>query len=132
MKMTIRYAQQRLVLCHLVIDLMRTVHVTYAPAHEPFGDRLETFFIAMCVAIGEIDGYPFSISKIADYMRVPQTTVLRGLDRLQKWGLIERQGDWYCANKKLLNSVIGMRSYQTVRRLVQDAVHDLSLLDQGG
>ena len=85
-------ARQRLVLCRLMIDMMRTVHGAYAPASEPFGTRLETFYIALCVALGDIDGKPFSVAKIAAYMRVPRTTVIRRLDQLRRWGLIDRQG----------------------------------------
>ena len=44
---------------------------------ERFGTRLETFFIALCVALGDIDGKPFSVAKIASYVRVPRTTVIR-------------------------------------------------------
>ena len=61
----IKKARQRLVLCRLMVDIMRTVHGTYAPVSEPFGTRLETFFIGLCVAIGDIDGKPFSVAKIA-------------------------------------------------------------------
>ena len=82
----IKKARQRLVLCRLMIDLMRGVHGAYAPASEPFGTRLETFFIGLCVALGDIDGKPFSVAKIAAYMRVPRTTVIRRLDRLRRWG----------------------------------------------
>ena len=32
-------ARQRLVLCRLMIDIMRTIHGAYAPAKEPFGVR---------------------------------------------------------------------------------------------
>ena len=71
-----------------MIDLMRTVHTAYAPASEPFGTRLETFFIGLCAALGQMDGKPFSlVAKIAAYMRVPRSTVIRRLDRLQRWGL---------------------------------------------
>jgi hypothetical protein len=87
----IKKARQRLVLCRLMIDMMRTVHGD-APASERFGTRLETFFIALCVALGDIDGKPFSVAKIASYVRVPRTTVIRRLNRLQSWGLIDRQG----------------------------------------
>jgi len=73
----IKKARQRLVLCRLMIDIMRTVHGAYAPVSEPFGTRLETFFIALCVALGDIDGKPFSVAKIAAYMRVPRTTVMQ-------------------------------------------------------
>ena len=70
-----------------MIDMMRTVHGAYAPASEPFGTRLETFFIGLCVALGDMDGKPFSVAKIAAYMRVPRSTVIRRLDRLQTLGL---------------------------------------------
>src|SRR6516164_4090165 len=112
-----------------MIDMMRNVHGTYAPLSEPFGTRLETFFIALCVAIGDIDGKPFSVAKIAAYMRVPRTTVMRRLNRLQSWGLIERQGRHYYMHEKTLNSLIGMRSYQQVRRILSKATKELSVLD---
>ena len=61
----IKQGRQRLVLCRLMIDIMRSVPDAYAPASEPFGARVETFFIGLCVAIGDIDGKPFSVAKIA-------------------------------------------------------------------
>ena len=84
----IKAARQRMVLCRLMIDIMRGLHGAYAPASEPFGGRLETFFIGLCVALGEFEERPFSVTKIAAYMRMPRTTVIRRLDRLQSWGLI--------------------------------------------
>ena len=108
-----------MMLCRLVIDLLRTVHGTYAPPGEPFGTRIETFFIAGCVAIGDIEGKPFSVAKIAAYMRVPRTTVIRRLSRLQSWGLIDRRGRSYYLRENTLNSLIGMRSYQQVRHSEQ-------------
>jgi biotin operon repressor len=112
-----------------MVDIMRTVHGAYAPVSEPFGTRIETFFIAACVAIGDMDGKPFSVAKIAAYMRVPRTTVIRRLDQLQSWGLIDRRGRRYylCENK--LNSLIGMQSYQQVRRILCEATKKLSVLD---
>jgi biotin operon repressor len=125
----IKEGQQRLVLCRLMIDIMRTVHGAYAPITEPFGTRLETFFIGLCVAVGDIDGKPFSVAKIAAYMRVPRTTVIRRLDRLHSWGLIDRRGRYYYLHERTLNSLIGMRSYQQVRRLLSRATEQLTVLD---
>jgi len=104
-----------------MIDMMRTVHGAYAPASEPFGTRLETFFIVLCVALGDIDGEPFSVAKIAAYMGVPRTTVIRRLDQLQRWVLIDRDGRRYYMHEKTLNSLIGMRSHQHVRRILSKA-----------
>ena len=118
-----------MVLCRLMIDMMRTVHGAYAPASEPFGTRLETFFIALCVALGDIDGKPFSVAKIASCMRVPRTTVIRRLNQLHRWGLIDRQDRRYYIHEKALNSLIGMRSYEQVRRILSKATQELTVLD---
>jgi biotin operon repressor len=125
----LKKARQRLVLCRLMIDIMRIVHGAYAPATEPFGTRLEIFFIGLCVALGDIEGRPFSVAKIATYMHVPRTTVIRKLARLESWGLIVRKGRCYYALEKTLNSLIGMRSYQQVRRTLSKAAAELTVLD---
>jgi biotin operon repressor len=125
----IKKARQRLVLCRLMIDMMRSVHGAYAPESEPFGTRLETFFIGLCVALGHMDGKPFSVAKIAAYMRVPRTTVIRRLDQLQSWGLIVREGRRYYMHDNALNSLIGMRSYEQVRRILSKATQELTVLD---
>jgi len=112
-----------------MIDIMRTVHGAYAPVSEPFGSRLETFFVGLCVALGDIDGKPFSVAKIAAYMHMPRTTVKRKLDRLQGWGLIDRRGRYYYTHEKTLNSLIGIRSYEQVRRILSKATQELTVLD---
>jgi len=116
------------VLCRLMIDIMRSLHGAYAPAAEPFGSRLETF-IGLCVALGQFEEKPFSVAKIAAYMRVPRTTVMRRLSRLQSWGLIHRQGRHYYMDQKALNSLLGLRSYQHIRRLLNKSAQELSVLD---
>ena len=112
-----------------MIDMMRTVHGAYASASERFGTRLETFFIALCVALGDIDGKPFSVARIASYVRVPRTTVIRRLNRVQSSGLIDRQGRRYYIREKTLNSLIGMRSYEQVRHILSKATQELTVLD---
>jgi hypothetical protein len=121
--------RQRLVLCRLMISIMRSLHGAYAPASEPFGSRLETFFIGMCVAYGQFEERPFSVAKIAAYMDVPRTTVIRRLDRLQSWGLIYRQGRRYYMDERALNSLMGMRSCRQIRRLLEKAAEELTVLD---
>ena len=125
----IKNARQRLVLCRVMIDIMRTVHGAYAPDTERFGTRLETFFIGLCVAIGDIEGKPLSVAKITAYMGVPRTTVIRRLNQLQKWGLIDRRGRRYYTREKTLNSLIGLRSYQQVRHILSKATEELTVLD---
>ena len=118
-----------MVLCRLMIQIRRGLHGTYAPASEPFGSRLETFFIGMCVAFGQFEERPFSVAKIAAYMGVPRTTVTRRLNRLESWGLIYRQGRRYYMEERALNSLLGMRSYRNIRRLLEEAAEELTVLD---
>ena len=125
----IHAARQRLVFCHLMIDLMRSLHRSYAPATESFGERLETFFVGLCVALGHIEGRPFTIAKIATYMRMSRPAVMRRLSRLQNWGLVYRQGNQYYAHEKALNSLIGMRSYRQIRQILRQSHEQLNILD---
>lgn len=112
-----------------MFDIMRNLHGAYAPETEPFGNRLETFFVGLCVALGELDGRPFSIAKISGYMRVPRTTVMRRLKRLESWGLIYRAGRRYHMHEKALNSLMGLRSYQQIRRILSRTTEELTALD---
>ena len=82
-------AKQRLVMCRLLVDIMRTLRGHYMPVNEPFGTRIETQFVGLCVAIGDIEGKPFSVAKIAAYMGMSRSTVIRRLERLESWGVIE-------------------------------------------
>ena len=125
----IKMARQRLIFCRLMIDVMRSVHTAYAPATESFGNRLETAFVGLCVVLGEIEGKPFSIAKLAAYMRMPRTKVMSRLNRLQSWGLVTKQGHRYYVEEKALNSLVGMRSYQQMRRILRTATDELAALD---
>jgi len=112
-----------------MIDIMRNLHSAYVPSSELFGSRMETFFIGLCVALGDIEGRPFSAAKIAAYMGMPRTTVTRKLNRLQSWDLVRRQGRRYHMQENLLNSLIGMRAYQRMRRMLNKASEEMTVLD---
>jgi hypothetical protein len=125
----IKAARQRLVLVRLMIDIMRNLHGAYAPSDEPFGTRLETFFVGFCVALGDIEGKPFSASKIAAYLHMPRTTVNRRLKRLENWNMVYRHSRRYHVRDTMLNSLMGMRSYLQIRRMIAKAGEQLTVLD---
>jgi hypothetical protein len=125
----IKAARQRLVLVRLMIDIMRSLHGAYAPSDEPFGTRLETFFVGFCVALGDIEGKPFSASKIAAYLHMPRTTVNRRLKRLESWNMVYRHSRRYHVRDAMLNSLMGMRSYLQIRRMIAKAGEQLTVLD---
>jgi hypothetical protein len=129
MTQKINAARQRLVMIRLMIDAMRSLHGAYAPTQEPFGTRLETFFVGFCVALGDIEGKPFSASKIAAYLHMPRTTVMRRLKRLENWDIVYRHGRRYHIRDTMLNSLVGMRSYLQIRRMISRAGEELTVLD---
>jgi hypothetical protein len=129
MSAKIEFDQERLVLCATVIGIMRSLYDHYLPTGEPFGRRLEEMFIAVSIAMGQIEGKPFSIGKMAVYMNVPRTTVIRRLSTLRKWGLLHREGLHYYLNPGALNSIMGLKCYRQVRQILKKATGELSTLD---
>jgi hypothetical protein len=81
-----------MVLMQMLICILRSVHSGYLPKHEPFGRNIETMLIWFFVVMGDYEGKPFVISKLAAYMRMPRTTVMRKIKQLQEWKMIERRG----------------------------------------
>ena len=122
-------AEQRLVMARLLVDIMRTLRGQYMPVNEPFGTRIETQFVGLCVAIGDIEGKPFSVAKIAAYMGMSRSTVIRRLERLESWGVIERQSRRYFIRPEKANGIMGMRAYKQNRHLITEAIDKLSVLD---
>jgi hypothetical protein len=122
-------AEQRLVMCRLLVDIMRTLRAHYMPANEPFGTRIETQFVGLCVAIGDLEGKPFSVAKIATYMGMPRSTVIRRLEQLKSWGIIERQGRRYFIRPEKVNGIMGMQAYKQNRHLITKAVDKLNVLE---
>ena len=55
--------------------------------------------------------------------------VIRRLDQLHRWGLIDRQDRRYYMHEKTLNSLIRMRSYEQVRCILKKATQELTVLD---
>jgi hypothetical protein len=118
-----------MVVIQMVMGILRSVHSNYLPKQEHFGRTIETLYIWGCVVMGDYECKPFSASKIAAYLRIPRTTVIRRLKQLQDWKMIERRGHYYYAHEKTLNSTSGLRSYQEGRRAVAYAAARLTILD---
>jgi hypothetical protein len=118
-----------MVLIQMVIAILRSMHGNYIPKRQHFGRTIETLVIWARVVMGDYECKPFSASKIADYLRIPRSTVTRRLLQLQDWKMIERRGHYYYAHAKTLNSTYGPRGYHEGRRAVAYAAKRLSILD---
>jgi hypothetical protein len=121
-------AKERLTLCRMFVDVAREAHFEYMPKLA-FGSRLETLVVGVCVAIGHLDGKPFSATKLAAYLDCPRTSVIRRLDALAKMQIIVRRGTRYFLNEPRVNSDRAIKSHDKVRRIVLKAAGQLSETD---
>jgi len=121
--------REREIVYRMLIDIMREYHSGYGHVNEPFGTRVETLFIAACVALGDLEGKPFSASKVAAYLGVPRSTVIRKLEKLEKaGGLVYRTDRHYRVRERLLNCTSGMRTFDNIRNVLDKSFHELSLV----
>jgi DNA-binding IclR family transcriptional regulator len=112
----------------MFVDVAREAHREHMPKLA-FGSRLETLVVGVCVAIGHLDGNPFSAAKLAAYLDCPRTSVIRRLDALAKMQIIVRTGTRYYLNEPRFNSDSAIKSYDKVRRIVLKAATQLSAMD---
>jgi hypothetical protein len=125
-----KYGSQRAIIAHFVIDLLRNIHEAYAPKEERFGATIETFYIGLCLLFGDVERRPFNVSKVASYMHLPRTTVMRRLEVLKKWKLIDRRGNHYYVVEAAVNNPISDRAYRRTRSLIARLIKDLSDLEE--
>ena len=71
-------ADERLITARLFVDAARIIGREYFPEWQ-FGNRLETLFVGLCVAIGHLEGKPFSVSKLSAYLDAGSTRSQSGL-----------------------------------------------------
>jgi len=84
--------------------------------------------VSSTVMIGHMEGKPMTASKIAHYLALPRTTVLRKLEILTEVGVIERRRRvYYVCNTMTLCNV--SRYVDRVVRVIDDAAHDVRALN---
>jgi hypothetical protein len=87
--------EERLRICRLMVGLAKEVNTDIFGAESNFGMELDTVFIACVVMIGHAEGRPMTANKIALYLGMPRTTVLRKLAKLLRLNIVLRSGAKY-------------------------------------
>jgi hypothetical protein len=81
----------------MLVDCMRVIHAdAYSPKH--IGASLEEMLVSFAVHIGTAEDRPMSATKIAGFLGVPRTNVLRALAALKKKDIIYGVGNVYLTN----------------------------------
>ena len=89
----------------MLVDCVRVIHAdAYSPKH--IGASLEEMFVSFAVHIGTAENRPMSATKIAGFLGVPRSNVLRALAALKKKHVIYSVGTVYLTNVDRLNKRI--------------------------
>jgi biotin operon repressor len=93
---------QTLIVSHMLVDCVRTAH-SVAFSYKHIGASFEDMFVSFAVLIGTAEGRPMSATKLAGYLGMPRTNVLRALAKLQKQKFVYRVGYAYLTDLDLLS-----------------------------
>jgi hypothetical protein len=118
----------------MLVECVRVIHTdAYLPKH--LGASLEEMFVCFAVHIGTAEDRPMSATKIAGFLGVPRTNVLRALAALKRKNVVYNVGNVYLTNverlgkritpaliKKQINSVA--RAYEVLAKLEASILAD--------
>jgi DNA-binding transcriptional ArsR family regulator len=82
-------AATKVVVFRLTLDLLRGVAQTMRK-HRRVQFKPGTSALIMAVAIGDFESRPMSAAKIAEYIGIPRTSVVRRLQALEDAGILAR------------------------------------------
>lgn len=80
--------KERAVLARLVVEMMRTLLTAQTPRGT---ERMDNAVIIAAVTLASIQGRPLRPKKLADYIGIPRTSLLRRLDELAEVGWVTRE-----------------------------------------
>jgi hypothetical protein len=105
-KFPMRNRAERMAVGKAYIDLTRRFRQSFHQATKGvYEERVdcELFLVVSAVVVGHAEDKPMSATKIAHYLELPRTTVLRKLEQLVISGAFERHGNSYMLSKPFAN-----------------------------
>jgi len=121
--MMIDKGSQRLILWKMIIELTRAYRGQFS------GESCLSIVVCMAVGIGHLEGRPMNVSKIANILYAPRTTVLRTLQHLSNRGLVVKHRRLYLLNETGARSVSASHLPKVIR-IVSHASEELSRADE--
>lgn len=121
--------QVRLTLGRCVLSLLRIVHRTYMGEHRSLGRDVDTMLVCIAVYVGHIEGRPMTANKLAHFLEMPRSTVLRRLAYLRKVGDIRRMDSEYVMTDKVLGHSEAERSANEMISAIRQAYEALPKMD---
>jgi len=97
----IELAKERMLICRLYLDLMRTITDDYGAEFAAHSDSLAYRTIGIYVFLRTVMCSPVRASQIAHALKLPRISVVRRLEEMIKHGYVERVGNAYRVTDKV-------------------------------
>ena len=97
----IELAKERMLICRLYLDLMRTITDDYGAEFAAHSDSLAYRTIGIYVFLRTVMCSPVRASQIAHALKLPRVSVVRRLEEMIKHGYVERVGNAYRVTDKV-------------------------------
>lgn len=89
----IKIAQQRLVMCRMIIDIFRAAGPGYLAPGQHFGSAADDILLTCAIFIGQVERRPMPASKLAAYCGIARPTTIRKLAAMARAGDVIRLDD---------------------------------------
>ena len=112
----------------MLVDCMHAIHAdAYAPKH--IGAAFEEMFVSFAIHIGTAEDRPMSATKVAGFLGIPRTNVLRALAQLRKKDIIYSVGNVYLTNVDRLTKRITPTLIRKQMKTIAQAQAELAKLE---
>lgn len=120
--------RERLILARAFLELARIGHKAHLSKRR-LGTSFDYLFVYTCVFIGHMEGRAMSAAKIAAYIDLPRSTVLRRLGELVTSGTITQQGTVFYLRPEETNTASTLDLALQARRIFETTFEQLSILN---
>lgn len=93
----------------MIIEILRAVHADRFPKGNHFGADAEKILVYGAIVLLYLEENPLRISKIAQFLDLPNQTARRHVAKLMEYGLVEREDHTLRLPAKIANIPAGHR-----------------------
>lgn len=122
-------AELRAPVVKMVLYMMRMISDHYLQT-DRFGAVADDLLLGCAIFVGQAEGRPMPVSKLADYAGVARPTATRKLAKMHAIGVLERNAAGrYLLPLSLINSVEALAASRNIRRRLTVTAATVSSLD---
>lgn len=112
---TIPLGLERLAISRLMLDMYATLN------DGPLRVEPVDMLVMAALALGELEGWRMTVTKISSITRQPRPTVERHLRRLQACGALDKEGPRWCVKPDYWTNEEAQRTVKRIKKAIASA-----------